>query len=346
MCVVPLERSERAGEPRERLRDLGEAVDEAPVVRRQSEEAAHARRVLGPRPRVDRARLVVVDAQAVLGHDAAQELDRRLADVALGRLEAQAGSAQDLEERAQAADVGRADRDVVEVSALGQVAQDRVHEALERRRRRREPERHDDELVKAERRDERRLRDVLGRDGDLPVARAEVQRREGVGAAEGVHEVFHERHREGVLDGHGVQPPVVDAEPVLAVLAPDQHNGCGPRRTRGPHDAGRLHLVHEAPQDVALRGGHAVGRQPDGRRRAGRDAVKDAVRRVEHPGRLQRLGENVSVLDEEHPQLLPLRRLERRAAQHNVHREHLGLQTRGPQQRRPLKCRVVREVGG
>uniref|UniRef100_A0A0A9BSS0 Uncharacterized protein n=1 Tax=Arundo donax TaxID=35708 RepID=A0A0A9BSS0_ARUDO len=87
-----------------------------------------------------------------------------------------------------------------------------VHQGLECGRRVAESERHDQELVQAVMRAERRFVDVLRPHADLVVPRPQIQLGEEFGAVELVQQLIHHRDREGVLDRHRVQGPVVDAE--------------------------------------------------------------------------------------------------------------------------------------
>jgi hypothetical protein len=101
-----------------------------------------------------------------------------------------------------------------------------VHQRLERGRRVAETERHDEELIEPIMGPERRLVDVGGQHAYLVISGAQVELGEEAGAMQLVQQLVDHGDREGVLDGEGVQGPVVDAETPAAIRLPDeQHRG-------------------------------------------------------------------------------------------------------------------------
>jgi len=73
---------------------------------------------------------------------------------------------------------------------------------------------------------ERRLVHIIGVDTHLMISGAKVQLCEIAGTMELVKQLLDHRYRELVLDGDGIECPVVDAKPPGVVLFLDQQNRC------------------------------------------------------------------------------------------------------------------------
>jgi hypothetical protein len=136
---------------------------------------------------------------------------------------------------------------------------------LERCRGVAQPKWHDQELVEAIVRPERRLGDVFSPHPDLMIARAQIELGEELGAVQLVQQLVHHRDRVGVLDGDGVEGPVVDAEAPRAVGFLDQQDG-GRERRRAPANEALLHHDGTLPlKFILVRHRVAVGTHGDGR---------------------------------------------------------------------------------
>ena len=90
-------------------------------------------------------------------------------------------------------------------------AQDIIHECLKGSRGVAQPKRHHQELVEAVVCAERRLVEVSRIHADLMIPRAQVKLGEEPGAVEFVQELVDHWYGKSVLDGDGVEFPVVDA---------------------------------------------------------------------------------------------------------------------------------------
>jgi hypothetical protein len=152
------------------------------------------------------------------------------------------------------------------------------------------------------------LVDVLGVHAHLPVAGGEVHSGDPLGRLQALQAVLDAWKGEGVLDGDGIEAPVVDTQPPLAVLLLGQHEGRGPRRCRRAQQTGfdeGLHLPVDVTEDVrALAVVVLLDRTGD----AGVDAVVDVEGRRRSEGVLR---EHAHVALEQSVHLLALGRCER-----------------------------------
>jgi len=134
------------------------------------------------------------------------------AELALGALGVEAVLVQNVKDGTHVAEVvaprARVDEDVVEEDEdkpAQERTQDVIHQCLECGRGVAQSERHDEELVEAIMRAERRLGDVFSAHEDLVVPGTEVQLREEACAEELVEEFVDDRNRVGILDRDGVE---------------------------------------------------------------------------------------------------------------------------------------------
>jgi len=101
-----------------------------------------------------------------------------------------------------------------------------VHQRLECGRSVAETEWHDEELIESIVGPERRLVDVGGQHAYLVISGAQIELGEEAGAMQLVQQLVDHRDREGILDGEGVQGPIVDVETPPAVrLLDEKHRG-------------------------------------------------------------------------------------------------------------------------
>jgi hypothetical protein len=139
------------------------------------------------------------------------------------------------------------DKDVVEVdddTDVEHIAEDVVHEVLECGWRISEAERHDKVFEMT----------VAGAEGGFPliaffdaekvITRSQIELGEVFGSLEPIHDLVREGKRVAVLDGDGVETPVVHAEAERSVLFLDEHDR-SPSRGFGISDESFVLHLHE-----------------------------------------------------------------------------------------------------
>ena len=140
---------------------------------------------------------------------------------------------------------------------------------------------------------ERRLGDVVVEHPHLEVAAAQIKLGEVCRAVELVQKLLHDRNREHVPNGIGVQRPVVDAETPGTVLLAHQKDGGGERRGTWPDDALVEHLLTLAFDLILQQLGIAVWAY---RHRCVVGGEVDPVIQMALRGQASRFGEQVAEL--------------------------------------------------
>jgi hypothetical protein len=150
------------------------------------------------------------------------------------------------------------DEDVVEVdddTDVKHVAENVVHEVLECGWRIGEAERHDKVFEMTVAGAESGFPFIAFFDAEKVVTRSQIKFGEVFGSLESIHDLVRERKRVAILDGDGVETPVVHAEAERSVLFLDEHDRSPSRGLRVSDEPLVLHLHEVVLEGLELAGG-------------------------------------------------------------------------------------------